>query len=50
MLKFIGFLLMIHAAISLIRFRKHLIFNDEMELFTIPIDVIYIFNDFNRFL
>lgn len=39
MSKIAGFVLMIHATFSLVRYRKHLIFNDQADQFTIPLDV-----------
>lgn len=39
MLKVIGFLMLIHSAISLVRYRKHLINKDMGESYHIPLDV-----------
>ncbi|CAK71232.1 unnamed protein product (macronuclear) [Paramecium tetraurelia] len=40
MLKVIGFLLLLHSAISLIRYRKHLIYNDTTDQYHIPLDIL----------
>jgi hypothetical protein len=39
MLKLIGFILLIHSVVSLIRYRKHLIYNDMVDQYHIPLDV-----------
>lgn len=39
MLKVIGFLMLIHSAISLVRYRKHLVNKDMGEDYHIPLDV-----------
>lgn len=37
--KLIGFVFLIHAGYSLMKYRKYLIFNDRAEEFSIPLDV-----------
>jgi len=37
--KIVGFLLLIHAGYSLMRYRKYLTFKNRMEDFSIPFDV-----------
>ncbi|CAD8053978.1 unnamed protein product [Paramecium primaurelia] len=40
MLKVIGFLLLLHSTISLIRYRKHLIYKDMADQYHIPLDIL----------
>jgi hypothetical protein len=38
--KLIGFVFMMHAVVSVIKYRKHLIFSESAIEFSIPIDVL----------
>jgi len=40
MFKVIGFIFLVHAAYSLMRLRQYLTFNNRMNEFTIPIDIL----------
>lgn len=44
--KILGFVFLIHAGYSLMRYRKYLTFNDRADEFSIPLDVIKIYSTF----